>query len=53
MGKISFDGKEIKNNEEFSVTNLGHVPQNIYLIDSSIKGKLHSVFKVKKSIVLS
>lgn len=37
VGKITFDSKEINNNEEFTVTGLGHVPQNIYLIDSSIK----------------
>ena len=37
VGKITFDSKEINSNEEFTVTGLGHVPQNIYLIDSSIK----------------
>ena len=37
VGKITFDSKEINNNEEFTVTGFGHVPQNMYLIDSSLE----------------
>ena len=61
VGKITFDSKEINSNEEFTVTGLGHVPQNIYLIDSSIKeniafgvqGKEIDSIKLNKCIKLS
>lgn len=60
-GKITFDSLEIKNNEEFNVTGLGHVPQNIYLIDSSIRENIAfgiqsediDNIKLKKCIKLS